>query len=38
MEDFELRDALSAIFATKFETYDQAFGADYVAEVDDMYS
>jgi hypothetical protein len=38
MEDFELRDALSAIFATKFETYDQAFGADYAADVDDMYS
>jgi hypothetical protein len=38
MEDFELRDALSSIFATKFETYDQAFGTDYVAEVDDMYS
>ena len=36
MEDFELRDALSSIFATKFETYEQAFGGDELA--DDMYS
>lgn len=37
MEDFELRDALSSIFATKPETYDQ-LGADYAADIDDMYS
>ena len=37
MEDFELRDALSSIFATKPETYDQ-FGIDYSAEIDEMYS
>jgi hypothetical protein len=38
MEDFELRDALSSIFATKPETYEAAFGSDDVAEVDDLYS
>lgn len=38
MEDFELRDTLSSIFATKFETYEKAFGTNYVAGVDDMYS
>ena len=38
MEDFELRDALSSVFATKFETYEQAFGSEAVAEVDDLYS
>lgn len=37
MEDFELRDALSTIFATKPETYD-LFGTDYTAEIDEMYS
>ena len=37
MEDFELRDALSGIFATKPETYE-AFGDEYNVEVDDMYS
>jgi hypothetical protein len=37
MEDFELRDALSTIFATKPETYDQ-LGSDYTADIDDMYS
>ncbi|OAP63883.1 hypothetical protein AYL99_03110 [Fonsecaea erecta] len=37
MEDFELRDALSSIFATKPETYDQ-LGTDYTAEIDEMYS
>ena len=37
-EDFELRDALSSIFAAKPETYE-AFGEDeYDVEVDDMYS
>jgi hypothetical protein len=38
MEDFELRDALSSIFARHPETYDMAFGSDDIAEVDDMYS
>ena len=37
MEDFELRDALSGIFATKPETYAQ-LGTDYTAEIDEMYS
>ncbi|KIW65050.1 hypothetical protein PV04_07337 [Phialophora macrospora] len=37
MEDFELRDALSTIFATKPETYDQ-LGTDYTAEIEEMYS
>ncbi|KAK4945249.1 hypothetical protein LTR10_015408 [Elasticomyces elasticus] len=37
MEDFELRDALSSIFATKPETYDQ-LGTDYTAEIEEMYS
>ena len=37
MEDFELRDALSTIFATKPETYDQ-LGTDYTNEIDEMYS
>ncbi|EXJ78140.1 hypothetical protein A1O3_09301 [Capronia epimyces CBS 606.96] len=37
MEDFELRDALSSIFATKPETYDQ-LETDYTAEIDEMYS
>lgn len=37
MEDFELRDALSSIFATKPETYDQ-LGTDYTTEIDEMYS
>ncbi|EXJ88517.1 hypothetical protein A1O1_05447 [Capronia coronata CBS 617.96] len=37
MEDFELRDALSGIFATKPETYDQ-LETDYTAEIDEMYS
>lgn len=36
MEDFELRDALSSIFATKPEMYE-AFD-DYTADIDDMYS
>jgi hypothetical protein len=37
MEDFELRDALSSIFATKPETYDQ-LGTGYTTEIDEMYS
>ncbi|KAJ9615347.1 hypothetical protein H2200_001422 [Cladophialophora chaetospira] len=37
MEDFELRDALSTIFATKPETYDQ-LDTDYTTEIDEMYS
>ncbi|RMZ90318.1 hypothetical protein DV736_g2442, partial [Chaetothyriales sp. CBS 134916] len=37
MEDFELRDALDVVFATKSEAY-QSIGGDYPAEVDDMYS
>ena len=37
MEDFELRDALSTIFAMKPETYDQ-LGSDYNTEIDEMYS
>lgn len=36
MEDFELRDALSSIFATKPETYAQ-FG-DLTDEIDEMYA
>lgn len=36
MEDFELRDALSGIFATKPEMYE-AFD-DYTGDIDDMYS
>lgn len=35
MEDFELRDALSSIFATKFETYEQAFGGMDAGDVED---
>jgi hypothetical protein len=38
MEDFELRDALSSIFATKFETYEHAFGTEDTTEVDAMYT
>lgn len=37
MEDFELRDALSSIFATKPETYEN-LETDYAAEVEEMYS
>ena len=37
MEDFELRDALSSIFAAKPEAYDE-FDDDYDVEVDEMYS
>ncbi|KIV95551.1 hypothetical protein, variant [Exophiala mesophila] len=37
MEDFELRDALSTIFATKPETYDQ-FDGDMTSEIEEMYS
>lgn len=37
MEDFELRDALAAIFATKPEAYEN-FGNDLTAEIDEMYS
>ena len=37
MEDFELRDALAAIFATKPEAYEN-FGNDMTDEIDDMYS
>ncbi|RMD44165.1 hypothetical protein DV735_g957, partial [Chaetothyriales sp. CBS 134920] len=37
MEDFELRDALDVVFATKPEAYD-SIGGHYPAEVDDMYS
>ena len=37
MEDFELRDALSSIFAMKPETYAQ-FGNDYTSVIDEMYS
>ena len=36
MEDFELMDALSSIFATKPETYEEAFGGSNAD--DDMYS
>ena len=37
MEDFELRDALSSIFATKLETYQQAFGMEEMSGADDPY-
>ena len=39
MEDFELMDALSSVFATKPETYEDAFvaGAGH-DDADDMYS
>ena len=37
MEDFELRDALSSIFATKLETYQQAFGLEEMSGADDLY-
>lgn len=37
MEDFELRDALTAIFATKPEAYED-FGNDITDEIDEMYS
>lgn len=37
MEDFELRDALSTIFATKPETYDQ-FDGDMTSEIEEMYA
>ena len=37
MEDFELRDALSRIFATKPETYEN-LETDYGADVEEMYS
>jgi hypothetical protein len=38
MEDFELRDALSSIFAAKFENYERPFGIEDMAEVDAMYT
>jgi hypothetical protein len=38
MEDFELRDALSSIFASKPETYETIGDEGYEVEVDDMYS
>lgn len=37
MEDFELRDALAAIFATKPEAYEN-FRNDMTDEIEDMYS
>lgn len=37
MEDFELRDALAAMFATKPEAYE-SFGNDITTEIDEMYS
>lgn len=37
MEDFELRDALATIFATKPEAYE-SYGMDMTEEIDDMYS
>ena len=37
MEDFELRDALDGVFATKPEAYE-SIGNDYSADIDDMYS
>lgn len=37
MEDFELRDALAAMFATKPEAYEN-FGNDLTQEIDEMYS
>lgn len=37
MEDFELKDALRNIFATKPEIYE-AFGDEYDEDIDDMYS
>ena len=36
MEDFELRDALSTLFATKPETY-ALMGNDYGADIEEMY-
>jgi len=38
MEDFELRDALSSIFATKPETYASFGSANISGEIDEMYS
>lgn len=38
MEDFELRDALSTIFATKPEAYDEAYNGLGQDEIDEMYS
>lgn len=38
MEDFELRDALSSIFARHPETYERAFGNGDIGGADDMYS
>jgi hypothetical protein len=38
MEDFELRDALSSIFATKPETYDILDNDYSTAEIDEMYA
>ena len=38
MEDFELRDALSSMFAAKFEACQSGFADEYVAEVDDLYA
>jgi len=37
MEDFELRDAVSSVFATKPEIYE-SFGNEYTADIDEMYS
>lgn len=37
MEDFELRDALSSIFAMKPEVYE-SMANDYSVDIDDMYS
>ncbi|KAK5084301.1 hypothetical protein LTR05_005377 [Lithohypha guttulata] len=37
MEDFELRDALATIFATKPEAYE-SFGNDMTSEIEEMYS
>ena len=36
MEDFELKDTLSSIFATKVETYEDTFSGDL--DIDSMYS
>ena len=37
MEDFELRDALDGVFATKPEAYE-SMGNDYSDDIDNMYS
>lgn len=37
MEDFELRDALTTIFASKPETYE-GIGEEYNQDIDEMYS